>query len=489
MKTLTGGGSLTLWLGVISWSLLYLISEWLLRIVMTLVVVRRKKPTPAMAWLLIIFFQPWFGLFLYMLMGEYRLPRRRIQQHQQAQLALEDYARLAVQQPHIVRPVIEPEHRTLISMAEHMGEMPIVGGNGVELLADTEAFIEKLIADIDAAEQHVHLMFYIYGEDETSRRVSAALMRAAERGVRCRLLADAVGARPMFRSLASKMTEAGVEVRPAMPVTPFRRKLARIDLRNHRKIVVIDGRVGYTGSQNIIDPSYGTRHLRWVEMMVRLTGPAVAQLQGVFVEDWYFDTDEALTSPDIYAPPIATGDVPIQSLPSGPTYPTENYQRLVVAAIHAARERVIITTPYLVPDEALLTALHVATMRGVRVDLIVPDRSDQPVTAAAGRSYYEDLLEAGVNIYQYTHGLLHAKTMSVDDAFALIGSSNFDIRSFYLNFELNLLLYGPKITSELRYRQSQYIADSTRLSLEDWQQRPYLQRTAEDLAKLLSPLL
>ena len=471
------------------WSLLLLIAEWLIRLAMMPILVRRRGTTAAMAWLLVIFFEPFIGLFLYLLIGENRLPRRRIRKHASATSSVDLTNQLGQTQPHITRPQLPPEQASLVTLAERLGDLPIVGGNEVLMMPDTAQVIERVIADIDAAEHHVHILMYIFEADETGRRIADALIRARQRGVACRVLADAVGSRPLFKGLHQPLLDAGVEVIAALPVNVFRRGLARLDLRNHRKLVVIDGSIAYSGSQNIVDPTYGRRDLVWHDMMLRLTGPVVLHLQGVFIEDWYFETGKMLESADILPEPRVTGEAIVQVLPSGPTYPTENYQRLVVAALHAAEREVIITSPYLVPDEPLLQAMQTAVLRGVRVDMIVPYRSDQPLASTAGRAYYAQLLEINVNLHLHHEGLLHAKTVTIDDAVALVGSSNFDIRSFKLNFELNLLLYGPEAAAELRHHQKQYMQQSTRLTLKQWQARPAWRRLIQDSARLLSPLL
>ena len=293
----------------------------------------------------------------------------------------------------------------------------------------------------------------------------------------------------MLGSLDEQMRREGVEIHAALPVAPWRRKLARMDLRNHCKLVVIDGETAFGGSQNIVNPSYGTKNLVWLDVMVRLKGPIVAQLQILFIRDWYFETDQVLDEEHIIAEPQAGGDVAIQALPSGPTYPSHNYQKFVVSAIHAARRQLIITTPYFVPDESILEAMEAAAIKGVNVELIVPRRSDHLLPTIAGRAFYEDLLVHGVRIYLHDAGLLHSKTMTVDDEVALVGSGNFDIRSFYLNFELNLLFYGPQFTGQVRALQRQYMNDATEIHLDEWKNRSAFTRIFENSAKLLGPLL
>ena len=475
--------------GWMTWSLLYFLLEWVIRIVMLFVVTRRRQPNSAMAWLLVIFFLPVPGFVLYLLIGENRLPRRRVGRHARLLEELEAIHCRFEDHPGAVRPELPSEQMSAVILAERLGYMPIVGGNETALMTDTDEVIDRLVADIEAARHHVHLLYYIYANDATGRRVAEALARAAARGVTCRVLVDAVGSRPMLKKLGPWMFEQGIELHAALPVNPFRRRAARLDLRNHRKLAVIDGRLGYTGSQNIVDADYGHKDLAWHDMSVRLVGPIVSQLQAVFVGDWYFETEELLDGDDIFPDPPLLGSIAAQTLPSGPDYPTENYQRMVVAALHIARRHVIITSPYFVPDEAFLQAIEVAVLRGVEVEVILPKRCDQILVGAASRAYYDDLLRLGVKLHLYNDGLLHAKTMSIDDAVALIGSSNFDIRSFALNFEISLLFYGRRVTERLRREQNRYIAASVQLTSEQWETRRASAKILQNIAKLLSPLL
>jgi cardiolipin synthase len=285
------------------------------------------------------------------------------------------------------------------------------------------------------------------------------------------------------------MRAAGIDLREALPVGILRRYAARVDLRNHRKLAVIDGRIGYSGSQNIVDTDYGTRNLVWHDMMVRLTGPIILELLAVFVGDWYFTTNEFLSPHDLAPPPAVTGAIAAQVLPSGPNYPVQKYQRMVVAAIYGARKTVTITTPYLVPDAPFLQAMETAVLQGVEVRLIVPRRSNHPLVDAASRAYYDDMLDAGIELYLNDEGLLHAKTMSIDGEMAFIGSSNFDIRSFALDFEINLLFYDRGVAAQLDEKHRDYIAQSKLLTTEEWRQGSRAARFVRSVARLFSPLL
>jgi cardiolipin synthase len=287
-----------------------------------------------------------------------------------------------------------------------------------------------------------------------------------------------------------RLREAGVQLAAALPVAPISRQLPRMDLRNHRKLAVIDGKVAYAGSQNLINASYGrTRCGPWVDLSARFTGPVVAELAAVFNEDWAFETGEELPRPSIDEAVALDHGVPAQVVPTGPSPPGDTFRRVLLAAVQSARKRVILTTPYFVPDEPTLVALQMAADRGVDVTLIVPAHPDHPFTAAAGRAQYGRLMQAGVGIWQYQPGLIHAKTTTVDDAFSILGSANLDVRSFNLNFELSVMLYGAEVTERLRAIQLKYLADSRRIDPEMWSKRPVVKQYAERAVALLSPLL
>ena len=284
------------------------------------------------------------------------------------------------------------------------------------------------------------------------------------------------------------MAERGIQAHPMLPVGIFRRQTARFDLRNHRKIAIIDGRVGYTGSQNIVNADF--KHgLTFEEMMVRVTGPIVLELQSVFLTDWYLESAELLDSADVGPAPVLTGEVAMQVLPSGPVFPRENNQRMFLTLVHGARKRVVITTPYFVPDEPLLEALQTAVLRGVQVHLVVNKVADQVLVSLAQRSYYQELLDSGVKLHLYHERFLHAKHMSIDGDIALIGSSNMDIRSFQLNNEISLLLYDSGVVDRLALEQERYFAGSVLLTKEEWDRRSQASRLLENLARLMSPLL
>lgn len=476
---------------MIGW--LYLSLEWLIRLAMLPVVTRRRRTSSAVAWLAVIFFLPVVGLVLYLIFGGRRLGRGSARSHAQATERIAALRPRFEARPDVRDPVIRSHRADLAHLAFEAGRMRPLGGNEASFIGDTQILLDRLVEDIDAARHHVHLLYYIFRDDDSGRRVSEALTRAVARGVQARLLVDAVGSRPMLGSLAPHLRKAGVLVRPTLPASILRAALQRIDLRNHRKIAVIDARTAYSGSQNIADADYGHKRLgAWEDLSVRLTGPAVLQLQEVFLHDWYFTTGEVLDDPAYlreHDDSELAGDLVVQTVPSGPDYPDDAFLMFTLAAIQEAHERISITSPYFIPDESVVLALRVAAMRDLKVDVIVPARTDNALVNAAARSYYADLLEAGVRIHLHQRGLLHAKSMTVDDDLAVIGSANLDMRSFHLNFEVTQVFYGVSAAEKLQIEHARYVSESVPLLADQWRNRPRAVQIADNIARLFSPLL
>jgi cardiolipin synthase len=470
------------------WAWIAFVSEWVIRLAMLVVVPFRRTPAAAKGWLLLIFFEPWVGLVLYLLIGRAKLPRQRRAQLARLPHAMARVVSRLTNHSNIFHPEVGPALSQAVTLAENLSGSPILGGNDFELLADYNGTIARLAADIDHAQHHVHLLFYIFADDYATAPVIEALGRAAKRGVSCRVLADAIGSRSGLRTLRSKLAELGVAVHAMLPVSLLPWRKARMDLRNHRKIAVIDGWVGYTGSQNLVAADF-KKGLAYEDLMVRVTGPVVLELQYIFAADWFLETNEILDSESEFPCPEITGGIPAQALPSGPGFPTQNNQRLFVALVHAARKQVVLTTPYFIPDEPLLQAIQTAALRGVQVQLVVSEEGDHPIVSLAQKSYYEELLEAGVQIHLYRNGFLHAKHLSVDNDVSVIGTSNLDIRSFALNAEVMLMIYDSDLAAHLAIEQQRYFAGGRLLTLAVWGQRSFGTRFLQNLARLLSPLL
>jgi cardiolipin synthase len=463
---------------------LYLLSEWAVRFIMLVYVPQRRSPAAARTWLLLIFLLPWPGFLLYAIIGRIKFPAWRVaRQRTVSGMILEWQGRHPLPAPTSVHGGRVPE------LVLALGDFRPLEGNTIELLPDYDASILRLVEAIDGARQSVHLLYYIFADDDRGGRVVEALLRARARGVECRVLVDAVGSRKFaLVELLKKLLDAGIPAHEALPAGIFRRNAARFDLRNHRKVAVIDNCVGFTGSQNLVNPGFVPGYPN-EELVARVTGPAVIQLQAVFLEDWYFETGDLPANPDALEMPVPTGGSAAQVLPSGPGYERENAQELLVHLFHLAQRRIVITTPYFVPDVPFLQALRTAVRRGVEVRLVVAKPVDKWVMGLAQRSYFDELLSAGVHIHLYRPHFLHAKHVSIDDDIAIVGSVNMDIRSFALNAEVALVVYDPAVVTAMRTVQERYFADSVELTSEAWAQRPLWLRVAQNTARLGDSLL
>jgi cardiolipin synthase len=470
-----------------------------IQLVALAVIPARRRPAAAQAWLLLIFLSPPIGWLLYVLIGNPKLSRRRRDLQRRADTLIArriSEARRQIEQRALLAPPITPSIAGLVRLNQQAGGFPAFGGNDVEFLADYDGAIRQIAADIDSAQRFVHVEYYALVMDDTTECVFAAMERAMARGVKVRVLSDHLGSLsyPRRRQMSARMAAAGIEYHRMLPVSFFDKEFSRADLRNHRKIVVIDGRVGFTGSQNLVDKGYHRHDLLFYEELVaRVCGPVVAQLEAIFATDWFAETGVTLdrtTSNELTVSFERAGDVLAQVVPSGPGYDGENNWKLFVALMHEAREKLVITTPYFVPDESLLAAITIAAQRGVDVTLIVSGISDQFLVSRCQRSYYDELLEAGVKIRLFNPPvLLHSKNMSIDDDIAVIGSSNMDIRSFALNSEVTLVLYDATAVSQLRAVETTYLARSTPLDYAEWERRPAFQKFVENSVRLVSAVL
>src|SRR5271167_4478472 len=361
--------------------------------------------------------------------------------------------------------------------------------------AELQRQIDAMVADIDSATDHVHVLFYIWLPDHNGSKVVEALKRAAARGVTCRAMADDLGSRTIIRSEHwQAMRAAGVLVAAGLPIgNPLLRAFeGRIDLRNHRKIVVIDDRITYCGSQNCADPEFRVKakYAPWVDAVMRFEGPIARQNQFLFASDWMTYVDENLDELLSKALPLPMpGGAPAQVIGTGPTVRYSAMPEMFESLMFAARREMVATTPYYVPDESLHNALCTTAYRGVDTTIVFPARNDSWIVGAASRSYYADLLAAGVKIYEYEGGLLHTKSLTLDGEVTLIGSANMDRRSCELNYENNILFHDPALTGAVRERQQEYIARSNRVTKEGVAAWPMSRRLWNNLIATLGPVL
>jgi cardiolipin synthase len=451
-----------------------------------------RDPAARIAWVVVVGVLPLFGLLAYLLLGEVNIGRRRVKRLHAILKRMPPFPSTA---PGNLAAAVPEHHRHLFWLGHSISGFYPVGGNSGRLLPDSNATIDAMVDDIDSATEHVHVLFYIWLPDRNGVKVVEALKRAAARGVTCRAMADDLGSRAMIRSRHwQAMRTAGVRVAAGLPIgNPLLRPFeGRIDLRNHRKIVVIDDRITYCGSQNCADPEFRVKakFAPWVDAVMRFEGPIARQNQFLFASDWMTYVDENLDDLLSKALPLPGPEgVAAQVIGTGPTARYSAMPEMFESLLFAARREIVVTTPYYVPDESLQNALCTTAYRGVDTTIVFPARNDSWIVGAASRSYYADLLTAGVRIYEYEGGLLHTKSLTLDGEVTLIGSANMDRRSFELNYENNILFHDPALTATMRKRQQEYIARSNRVTREAVAAWPMSRRLWNNLIATLGPVL
>ena len=468
----------------------------LIQVVLTVRVLLRPHRDPAsrIAWIVVIIALPVAGFVAYLLLGETNIGRKRVERMRYVLSSLPDLAETPGWDAPALRPEFPKHHQPLFRVGRSINGFEPAGGNRAQLTADADAAIDTMVADIDAATDHVHLLTYIWLPDNNGTKMAEALKRAAARGVTCRAMADDIGSRTLVHSkLWKDMGRAGVKLACALPVgNPLLRIFdGRIDLRNHRKILVIDNRITYCGSQNCADPAFlpKAKYGPWVDLVARFEGPIARQNQYLFAADWMAYADEDIT--DLLKAPIEAPEpgFSAQVVASGPTERYSAMPEMFETLIYRAQRELFITTPYYVPLDSMQAALCAAGNRGVDTTIIFPSCNDDFAVGAASRSYYEDLLTAGVKIHEYTAGLLHAKSLTVDGEVTLIGSANMDRRSFNLNYENNILLCDGGVTADMRARQESYLADCRRVTAEEVAAWPWRRRLWNNALAIVGPVL
>lgn len=487
--------------GDITWfAALVFVLDWVLRLgTAARVVMRRLSVGVAMSWLLVVMFAPFVGVGIYWVFGEIRVGRRRAIRALRVRGSYEQYeGKLRGRsEAAAVRECLEARFVPIATQAEKAVGVPALPGNALSLIPETTDALREIAEAINGAQSRVDMVYYIFMDGGDADLVIDALCAAQRRGVTCRVLVDALGSRSFLKRSAGarRLRDAGVALRAALPAGLLRMLIRRIDLRNHRKLTVVDGEVAFTGSMNLLGP----KRLRasvsvgpWVDAAVRVAGPAVGPLYAAFLEDWEAETGETTDDLDAVTAalePQRPGGAWVQVVPSGPHVRGQSIRELVLSAVYAARESLVVTTPYFVPDDALLVAMTGAAARGVEVTLVIPEACDSMLAAFAGNASLTDLMEAGVAVQRFRGGLLHTKSITVDGAAAMVGTVNFDMRSFYLNFELSLLVYDGVFAEAVGVLQQGYVARSVPVDLEAWRARPAGVRFLENVAKLLGPLL
>ncbi|MGF1726546.1 cardiolipin synthase [Photobacterium nomapromontoriensis] len=459
------------------------------------IVFKRRVVGVSLAWLMIIYVVPVGGVIAYLLFGELNLGKKRAERARDMFQPYEDwFQRLNDGPGH--QPHLMSEHaRPINDLCENRLGIPALSGNTLSLQDSPQTILRALVEDIHQAQHSIQMEFYIWHPGGLADDVATALILAARRGVDVRVLLDAAGSMRFFRSHWPKlMRHAGIHIVEALAVSPLRMFLRRLDLRMHRKIVVIDRCIAYTGSMNLVDPAYFKTDAgvgQWIDVMVRVTGPTVAVLNAIQAWDWEVETGERYLPqlPECDLSHISNNADMIQVIPSGPGMPDEIIHQTLLLSIYQARNSVVITTPYFVPSENLLHALKGAALRGVTVDIVIPDKNDSIMVEWASRSFFSELLLAGVKIHRFHGGLLHTKSVVIDNNHCLIGTVNLDMRSLWLNFEVTLAVDNLEFTQQLNWLQQEYIKDSSMVDKDTWQERHITNKLIEQFFYMFSPLL
>ncbi len=453
----------------------------------TVVISENRNPAKSLAWILALIFLPVLGLILYLFFGQ-SLRNERMLSQQNRKLLQES------NKPPVVDidalPLSDNCHQ-LLTMCRKLGHFSsyYYPDNAVKIYTKGGEKFADLLADMERAQRFIHMQYFIFRDDEMGCRVRDALVAAVERGVEVRLLYDDMGSWTVSRRFFRDMKRRGVEVHAFMRVALPNPSL-RINYRNHRKIVVIDGSIGYIGGMNVADRYVnGDDDLSWRDTHMRVEGAAVHGMQLSFAIDWSYEC-KTLLSGEYYFPPVAAkGNKGMQIIPSGPIGGWENIAIMCQKIVSMAHEYVYIQTPYFLPTDSLTDALVVAALSGVDVRVMIPNRPDSIILRWGSFSYVARMLQAGVKVYLYMPGVMHAKTIVADDELTSIGSANFDFRSFEHNFETNALIYDREMALQVKH---DFIADAEHCRLvtqEEWSKRPWLQRVCESVVKLISPVL
>jgi cardiolipin synthase A/B len=456
------------------------------------ILMTKKDSTSAVAWCLLVFLVPFAGAILFILFGYQHVyrPLKRKREHKR------EFRIAHAGAPERATPGLsgseegDDSWNGMARLAQRFGAFPPTDGNRLDLYYEGCSTLDAILEAIAGARDHVHLEYFIVQPDATGRRLLDLLAQKARQGVEVRLLYDAMGSHRLNRATLRELKEAGGKFSVFLPLNPFRRRI-QVNMRDHRKIVVVDGRVGFTGGLNVGDEYLGKnpRFGYWRDTHLRVEGPAVAGLQRVFIEDWDFAADEDLSGSRYFPEPSTPGPSTVQVIHSGPDQEHNSIRETYFAAILHARTRLWIATPYFVPDAGLLDALRLAGCQGVDVRILCQHHPDKWIPFFAGRYYWAEMLAAGVKVYQYSRGMMHSKVMLVDGQWASVGSANLDNRSLHLNFEVNCLLYSPEQVAELERAFQEDLCFSIRLENKVFAQRPMVGRVVENACRLLSPVL
>lgn len=483
----------------ITWIILFF--YWFLIFVIILRLFIKKNTVPAfISWLLIIYIFPLAGILFYLLFEELSLERYRIKRSKTILLLTVNWL-FSLKNMHQWSQFFYSKNsevaRSVFKLCENFQGFSGINGNKIKLLTNSKKIMKMLIKDIEMANNNIEMIFYIWFPGGMADDVAKSLISASKRGINCRIILDSAGSITFFKSTwFTMMYKAGIKIVEALKINFKNIFFRRMDLRQHRKVILIDNYIAYTGSMNLIDPSYFKQNYKigkWVDLMVRMKGPIATTLGCIFSYDWAMETGKQIF-------PSLPNDIvsnfvkhhtyhSIQIIASGPGCSKNLIHKALLTAIYSARVQLTMTTPYFVPSDDLLHAICNAAHRGVDVNLILPHNNDSILVRWASRFFFDELLESGVKIYQYQTGLLHSKSVLIDHQLSLIGTVNLDIRSLWLNFEITLVIDDKKFGKNLSYVQKDYINHSQLLNKKNWSKRCFAKKIFERLCYFFNPFL
>ena len=470
---------------------------WISSIAITLrLLVKKQAVSATLSWLMIIYLLPVVGIIAYLVFGEIKLGAGRAKTFRRLHPKYADWLQTLSQQSALISSVKRSPYQPLFELVKRRLGIPCIMGNELHIFDTPTQIMQNIIDDIRQARSSIHMVFYIWSNEGRVQEVVEALLEAKTRGVSVRILLDSVGSRAFLNGKAcKKLRGQGLEIVETLHVHPLRMLFNRIDLRQHRKMIVIDNQISYTGSMNMVDPQFFKQHSQvgqWIDVMVRINGPVSPVFNSLHAWDWEIETSRALP---LILPedPSVTLDLDnshaVQLIATGPAFPDDLIAQCLAIAIFAARKNIVITSPYFVPSHNIAEALRIAALRGVEVSLILPAKNDSLMVGWASRTYFDDLLAAGVKIYQFHAGLLHTKSILIDNRLALVGTVNMDLRSFLLNFEITMVVEDPGFANEIAILHENYMSNAQLLDPKKSTSRPFYHRIIERLFFLFSPLL
>lgn len=478
---------------------LILLGYWLLIINITFqIVIKRRSISSAIAWLLIIYLLPFIGIITWLLFGEAYLGKKRTDIKNKIKIQTDQWINQLKLHQHIFETENSDTANSLFKLCKYQQGISAIKGVQLQLLSCSINTVKTLIHDINLARKNIEMVFYIWKPGGIIDEVATALIKSSKRGICCKLILDSAGSLEFFRSPWVKiMRNSGIQIVEALKINFLKIFFRRMDLRQHRKIILIDNYITYTGSMNLADPRFFKKHSgvgEWIDLMIRLIGPVASMLSIIYSSDWEMETGKKNVpllpnQKHIFLKKLYKEHSAIQVIPSGPDFKSNIIHQVLLISIYSARKQLIITTPYLVPSDEIINAICTAAQRGVEVNIIIPKNNDSILVQWASRAFFSELLDAGVKIYEFEKGLLHSKSILIDNQLSLIGTFNLDMRSLWLNFEITLAIDDTKFSRKLLLIHNQYIKNSKLLDPNDWQLRSYWKQIIEKFVYFLSPLL